>query len=115
MPCQLISKIMKNICSKCSLGKVQKKMISDILSKQKELIFDEARKGYRLGHRQQRCSEHQDVDTENVDQIDDWKDFIDNWRNEMVQSFNRVDESLGDQWNLEDLIRDCLGPLREGA
>jgi hypothetical protein len=112
---------MKDICSNHYLiTKVDKKKISEILSKQKELIFDEAKKGYRLGclNTQQRiespCRAESIVLEDSESEITKWKGFVDDWRNEMVKAFQQTDESLGDeQRRLKDLIRNCLQPLED--
>jgi hypothetical protein len=88
-----------------TIDKVQRKKMSEILSREKELIFGEAKKGYRRSFHPE-LNQH----VQPIGEIDstEWDRFVEYWKTELICALQRSCEPQNDtellrRLNLEEI------------
>ena len=99
---------MKTLCSHSSVvDKVHRKNISEILSREKELIFVKAKNGYRLADNPEPSQQQEIGETQSIE----WEQFINDWKTELIRTLQMGDVSLNERELF--LIRDIQDALAD--
>lgn len=81
--------------------------MSELLAREKEFIFEEAKKGYRL-------SSHLELSGQSLeaDESAEWTHFIDDWKAELVRAVQRSNRSQKEtEQLLFEKVRNALAAL----